>query len=109
MDKRELRDFKVRLLSFSRHMNLPPVTNSWAELQFLGHQAGKVKNLHVKASVADAANVKYVGGKAARQKAKLAAGDVKGAAALQKQAEEQVEETYVPLSWTVQRMYTKHC
>ncbi|KWU46796.1 hypothetical protein RHOSPDRAFT_24416 [Rhodotorula sp. JG-1b] len=65
MDKRELRDFK----------------------------AGKVKNLHVKASVADAANVKYVGGKAARQKAKLAAGDVKGAAALQKQAEEQVEET----------------
>ena len=46
--------------------------------------------------MADAANVKYVGGKAARQKAKLAAGDVKGAAALQKQAEEQVEETYVP-------------
>lgn len=56
-------------------------------------QAGKIKNLHVKASVADAANVKYVGGKAARQRAKLAAGDAKGAASLQKQAEEQVEET----------------
>ena len=73
-------------------------------------QAGKVKNLHVKASVADAANVKYVGGKAARQKAELAAGDVKGAAALQKQAEEQVEETYVPalFSVTVHPMHSKH-
>lgn len=99
MDKRELRDFKVRsssstsLCSQLRSLRSATVGLTCTSALPPPPQAGKIKNLHVKASVADAANVKYVGGKAARQRAKLAAGDAKGAASLQKQAEEQVEET----------------
>ncbi|BGO99190.1 hypothetical protein NBRC10513v2_000295 [Rhodotorula toruloides] len=67
MSKREIRDFK----------------------------AGKVKNLHAKRSIADEHNVKYVGGAAARKKAALAAGDAKGAATAEKEAEDQVEENHL--------------
>lgn len=65
-----------------------------------------MRNLHVKPSIADASNVKYVGGKAARRKAAAAAGDAKGVAALEKQAEEDVEESYVSPAfsrWTSNR------
>ncbi|GAA6020251.1 hypothetical protein JCM10207_004386 [Rhodosporidiobolus poonsookiae] len=48
-------------------------------------KAGKIKNLHVKPSIADAANVKYVGGKA-KAKARAAAAGKAGAAATPEQA-----------------------
>ncbi|GAA6035942.1 hypothetical protein JCM8097_005177 [Rhodosporidiobolus ruineniae] len=58
-------------------------------------KAGKITNLHRKASIADAANVKYVGGKA-KAKAKAAAAGKAGAAATPEQAAaDAAEETHL--------------